>query len=163
VSEPAPFLLAAFLYLLLTRLLGAQASGATEMHVRPGVLGQAVTLVRNPSRDTVSVAVALWYAHVEGGAEPCVGVMDDCAGGQLVLEREVAALVSPNAFTLAPGESQVIRVKLREIVPPVTVLRLVVTYTPLPPRWQPGPNDSVAVARLVTVVRIITKLVVLEH
>ena len=93
--------------------------------------GQATTIVRNPARESMQVTVKL---HFGVGAN---------------LDREVRALVSPSAFTLAPGETQTLRLKLREPVAPNTVLRLLTCLTPTSAD-QPAPgSDRQPVAKLV--------------
>lgn len=107
--------------------------------------GEATTLVRNSSSERQEVTVALHHATQ--------------TGSQVTLGREVAVLVAPSTFTLAPRESQTIRIRLREQVPPGTVLRLVTTFTPNTSAEAPG-SDTAPVARLVIQTRLITKVLV---
>ena len=75
----------------------------------------------------------------------------------MVLGRPVLALLSPRTITLAPLESQTFRVRLREAVPPGTLLRLVSTFTPL--EATPATDDSTHVTtRLTTIVRVISRV-----
>jgi len=83
--------------------------------------GQATTLVSNPSRMTQHVTVGLFYGEVKQQAD---GVR------YVELGRAVTALVSPATFALAPGEAQTVRIRLKEVVPAGTVLRLVTTFEP---------------------------------
>ena len=108
--------------------------------------GAGTTFIRNSSRHTQQVTVALHHGHVATQAD---------GARYVALEREVVALVAPAAFVLRPGESQIVRLKLREAVALGTTLRLVSTFTPL--------TDTTAVmigARLVQVTRFIAKATV---
>jgi len=95
----------------MTALL-AQVAGVITL-----VNGQAATIVRNPGREPLAVTVELRQRFV--------------ANGQVTVGREVGALVAPTSFTLAPGETQTVRLRLKEPVPPGTTLGLVVTLTPV--------------------------------
>jgi hypothetical protein len=108
---------------------------------------EATTHVRNPSpTDSARITIELRHAVQ--------------VGTTVTLGPEVRGLVAPSTFTLAPGEDQTVRIRLRESVPSGTVLRLVTTFTPLVAD-EPAPgSETTAVARLVTVVRLITKVVV---
>jgi hypothetical protein len=76
--------------------------------------GAATSLVRNPSPGAQTVTVEL--------------------RGPLPALDGVRALVAPAAFLLAPGETQVVRLKVRDAVAPGTVLRLRTCLTPVAPR-----------------------------
>lgn len=81
-------------------------------------------------------------------------------GQQVVLEREVEALVAPATFTLAPGESQTVRIRVRETQSSGTVLRLVTTFTPSAADAPAPGSESAPVARVIMATRLITKVVV---
>jgi len=103
------------------------------------------TIVRNPSPvETLTVAIELRERFV--------------AGGTVTVGRRVDALVSPATFVLAPGETQTVRLRLREPVAPGTVLGLVVTFTPTSVDAAAPGSDTVPIARLVLVTRLITKV-----
>ena len=78
------------------------------------VAGQATTMISNPSRQPQKIEVGLYFGHIETQPDSVRYV---------VLDSAVKALVAPSSFTLAPGESQTVRIKLRESVPGGTVLR----------------------------------------
>ena len=107
--------------------------------------GALTTVVRNPSPDTLTVTAELRWAHVD-------------AAGRVVLDSAVAALVSPAAFTLPPGEAQTVRVKLRAPVPPGTTLRLVWTFDP--PEASAAAAGTATAARLVVRTVLVTKALV---
>lgn len=109
--------------------------------------GEATTQVRNPSNtDSVRVTIELRHALQQGAT--------------VTLGSEVRALVAPATFTLAPGETQTVRIRLQESVPSGTVLRQVTTFTPTDVDAPAPGSETTAVARLVTVIRLITKVVV---
>ena len=138
-----PFLLLLLLYAILGAGGALQAQVAPLLTIR-GFPAEGATIVRNPSRETVDVDVALWFGHVHNG--------------HVELERAVIAVVSPTAFTLAPGETQTVRIRLVEGVPPGETLRLVTTFTPMGAYASAPGSETTAVARLVTVTRLITKV-----
>jgi hypothetical protein len=108
---------------------------------------EATTHVRNPSTtEAFHVTVALHHATQ--------------VGSTVTLNGEVRALVSPAAFDLRPGEDQVLRLRLRETIAPGTVLRLVTVFTPTQADTPAPGSETTAVARLITVIRLITKVVV---
>ncbi len=109
--------------------------------------GEATTQVRNPSTtEPVRVTIELRHAtQVES---------------KVTLGSEVRALVAPASFTLAPGEAQVVRLRVRETNLPGTVLRLVTTFTPTAAEGPAPGSETTAVARLITVTRLITKVIV---
>ena len=111
---------------------------------------QGVTLVSNPSRTTQQISVALFYGEVQTQAD---GVK------YVKLGREVRAIVAPASFTLAPGEAQTVRLKLREVVPAGTVLRLVTTFEPQHADGQHN-NAAPVTTTLTMVTRFISKVVV---
>ncbi len=106
---------------------------------------EATTHVRNPS-PTEAVRITIELRHAVQ------------VGSTVTLGREVVALVAPSRFTLAPGEDQTVRIRLRESVPSGTVLRLVTVFTPTAVDAPAQGSETTAVARLVTVIRLITKV-----
>lgn len=99
--------------------------------------GQGTTTVRNPSREPLAVTVALVH---DTATQDHIG-------------RPVRALVAPRAFTLQPGETQTVRIRLREAVPPM--IRLVTTFRAVD--TAPAPADR-PVARLVLETRLVSKV-----
>jgi len=111
--------------------------------------GDATIPIRNPARESVTVTVALFHG--------------DTVAGQVRLGALVAALLSPDSVTLAPGERQVVRLRVREPLVSGTVWRLVTTFTPrdrAPDGRTVRHPETTAVARLIVVTRLITKVVV---
>lgn len=109
--------------------------------------GYATTLVHNRSPGIVDVEVELRHGSV--------------TAERIELGDRVNALVSPGRFQLAPGESQVVRLLVRERLASDSVLRLVTTLTPKEAReLPPADSDSVsgARARLFYATRLITKV-----
>jgi len=137
------FLLAAGLWATLATVLLGQVPSTVDL--RNGQV--ASTIIRNPSPvETLTVAVELRERFV--------------AGGRVTVGRAIDALVSPARFTLAPGEVQTVRLRLREPVAPGTVLGLVTTFAPASVDAAAPGSDTAPVARLVLVTRLITKVVV---
>jgi hypothetical protein len=101
------------------------------------VNGQGTTTVRNPSREPLAVTVALVH---DTATQDHIG-------------RPVRALVAPRAFTLQPGEVQVVRLQLREAVPPL--IRLVTTFRVVDTTTTPTDRP---VARLVLETRLVSKV-----
>ncbi len=129
-------LLGALVWLLAiigVRSLFAQVAPVVEL-----IHGQASTPVVNASLDHVTVTVTV----ARDTATP------DRIG------RAVIALVSPAVFHLNPGERQLVRLHVREVFLPGTVLRLVTTLTPDSP--------PAAGAHLVLVSRLASKLQVVR-
>ncbi len=106
--------------------------------------GDAAVPVRNPSREPVTVTVAL--------------VRDTATADRI--GRPVRALLSPASFTLAPGETQTVRLRLKEPAPPGTLLRAVWTFTPIDGPAPALGSETAAVARLVIVTRFVSKVLV---
>jgi P pilus assembly chaperone PapD len=132
-------LVVAWLLLILASALDAQVPPQIEL--RNGQV--TTTIIRNPSQETLSVTVELRERHV--------------AGSTVTTGREIQALVSPSLCTLAPGETQTVRIRLREAVASGTVLGLVTTFTPsMADAPAPG-SDSAPVARLILQTRIVSK------
>jgi len=104
--------------------------------------GEAATPVRNPSREAVTVTVAL---------------VRDAATADRVGDP-VRALISPARFTLAQGESQLVRLRLKEPFPPGTLLRAVWTFTPIDAVAPAPGSETAAVARIVIVTRFVSKV-----
>jgi len=98
------------------------------------VHGSASSIVRNPGRESLTITVTTWRSLVD--------------------TTPVAILIAPSRFTLAPGEQQVLRVRLREPCQPGR--RIVTTFSPVPPVET---TVTTAVARLLLVTRIVGKLV----
>ena len=100
------------------------------------VSGQATTIVRNPSlTDTMRVTVELHHATQTAAT--------------VTLGAQVHALVTPATFTLEPGATQTLRIRLREPVPPRTTLRLVTCFTPASADQPASGSDTAPVARLI--------------
>lgn len=113
--------------------------------------GYGSARVRNPSAEIVDVVIELRHGRV--------------TPEEITLGAAVHAVVSPERFALAPGESQTLRLLVRERVARDAVLRLVATLTPRRstplPTGRPGQTDSTsgAQARLVFATRFITRVV----
>ena len=109
------------------------------------VSGTPVSIpVRNPGLTPATISFELRHGTIERGA--------------VMLGREVIAVISPREVTLRSGETQTIRILLREVVPHGTVLRFVVTFVPAPTPPVPGePGVSIT---LTTVTRLIGKALV---
>lgn len=104
------------------------------------------TIIRNPSQtETLTITVELLERLV--------------VEGHVTTGRAIGALISPARFTLSPGTTQTVRIRLKEPVPAGQVLAYVVTFTPLAEPSAPG-SETTAVARLVLVTRIVAKAVV---
>ncbi len=98
--------------------------------------GRAETPVVNSGRDPVSVTVTV---NRDTATRDRIGA-------------PVVALVSPAAFLLAPGERQLVRLHVRDLFAPGTVLRLVTTLTPR--------AQGSGTVRLVLVTRLASKVLV---
>ena len=73
--------------------------------------------------------------------------------GAIILGRTVTALISPRTFTLAPGERQIVRIRLREVSPTET-LGLAILMTPVE-----APADSAGGGvRLTLLIRHVAKV-----
>lgn len=113
--------------------------------------GYGSARVRNPSAEIVDVVIELRHGRV--------------TAEEIALGPAVNAVVSPERFALAPGESQTLRLLVRERVARDAVLRLMATLTPRRstpvPTGRPGRPDSTsgAQARLVFATRFITRVV----
>lgn len=135
------------LTMLSLALLAAPATAQVASVLTLGAAGEVTTLVRNPSVvEAVRVTIALHHGSV--------------VDKQVVLEREVGALVAPATFTLTPGESQTVRIRVREAVPAGTVLRLVTTFTPTAADAPAPGSETAPVARVIMATRLITKVMV---
>lgn len=121
----------------------AQVTG--EVEIRDG---QGEALVRNASRSTMDVEVAIWES--------------DESGEQVELLRTAAADLWPHEFRLEPGEMQTVRFLVKgDPYPPDTLLRLETRFIPL--RAEPiaatsAPASAGARAELRIVTRIISKV-----
>ncbi len=102
------------------------------------VHGSATSIIRNPSTEPLAITAELL--------------------GPLPALDPIRALVAPAAFTLQPGETQTIKLRLRDVVPVGTVLRLRTCFTPV---VTPVAGDATA-ARAVLLLRtcIVSKVVV---
>jgi len=142
--DVAPVL--AFLWGLVVGLtVRAHGQVPSTLDVRAGQVTS--TIVRNPSPvETLTVAIELRERFVAGGA--------------VTVGRRIDALVSPATFVLAPGETQTVRLRLREPVASGTVLAFVVTFTPTFADAPAPGSDTAPVARLVLVTRLISKVLV---
>lgn len=109
--------------------------------------GYGTTIVSNHSPEMVDIVVELRHGWVSGDS--------------IALAQPAVALVSPSQFELAPGESQLIRLLLREPLPSDSVLRLVTTTTPQAARAVGKADDDTATGvrtRIFYATRIITKV-----
>jgi P pilus assembly chaperone PapD len=111
----------------------------------PIAKGEAATPVRNPAPAPMAVTVALYTQDT---------TRTDRVG------RPVGSIVAPSSFLLGPGETQTVRLRLRETFPPGTVLRLVTTYTPADTPSHRIGAETAAVSQVVIVTRLVTKAVV---
>lgn len=109
--------------------------------------GQGVTTVRNPADAPVTISVELRTREVHPDSGVIVG-------------RAVRVMGGPWAFTLLPGASQVLRLRLQESFLGGTTLGLCVTFTPVVGDADDAPATDGPVARLVMATRVITKVVV---
>ncbi|HLS47833.1 MAG TPA: hypothetical protein VK012_04895, partial [Gemmatimonadales bacterium] len=73
------------------------------------------------------------------------------------LGERVKAVVSPSRFQLAPGESQLVRLLLREPLAADSVIRLVTTLTPRDAR-EISRTDGGAAAQLRFATRLVTRV-----
>jgi P pilus assembly chaperone PapD len=126
--------LLALLVLALARVATSQVTAVAEL--RGSV---AELFVGNPTAGPLHVTVQVFR-----DATP--------AGGAVTLGDPVTALVTPATFTLASGEHQIVRLRVRDTVAPGDLLRVVTVLDPRPPDVA-GPG-----ARLTVVTRLITKL-----
>ena len=108
--------------------------------------GYGTTLIHNGSPDVLDVQVDLRHGTVTRDS--------------ITLGARADAVVSPGRFQLAPGESQVVRLLVREPLPADSVLRLVTVMTPRAARGVTvvgeGTGGTSAELRLAT--RFITKV-----
>ena len=103
--------------------------------------GQLTTLVRNATAETLRYDVELVTRSVPDT-------------GRILLGRAVAALIAPRTFTLAPGQQQVIRVRIRE-VPPTPTLGLSITMSPVE-----APADTTAGTYFTIVLHHVAKVTI---
>lgn len=105
--------------------------------------GYGVARIHNASGDVVDVDVELRHGSVTRDS--------------VSLRARLDGLVTPSRFHLAPGESQTIRILVRERLEPGSVARLVTTLTP---RAAVARSDTAtgAEARLIFATRLITKV-----
>lgn len=119
------------------RSLLGQVTAVAE--IRNGV---GEIFVGNPSKSPLAITVQLYRDATTDSSAVVLGPL-------------VSALVSPATFTLQAGESQIVRVRLREPVAPGELLRVV---TILDPRvvvdTTPGLQVTV-VTRLITKARVV--------
>lgn len=141
----------ALLFLLLApSAAAAQVSNETFLDST----GYATTMVQNQSPEIVDVEIELRHGTV--------------SAKEVTLGEAVKAVVSPSRFQLAPGESQLVRLLVREPLAADSVLRLVTTFTPIAAREvreRPAASDSAtaatatgATARIFFASRLITKV-----
>ena len=102
--------------------------------------GEATGVIRNTATSAMRVTVELHYAT-------------DSAG-HITLLREVQARLSPRAVTLAPFQSQTLRIRVTENVPHGTTLRLLTTFTPDEP-----PPDTLNVRGVAAHITIVTRII----
>jgi len=99
---------------------------------------RASSLIRNSSRDVMAVTVEL--------------------RGPLPALDTVRALVAPTVFTLHPSETQTIKIRLRDVVAPGTVLRLRSCFTPVvAPASDPTVVRAVILLRTCIISKVITQ------
>jgi hypothetical protein len=105
--------------------------------------GYGVARIHNASGDVVDVDVELRHGSVTRDS--------------VSLRARLDGLVTPSRFHLAPGETQTIRILVRERLAPGSVARLVTTLTP---RAAVARSDTAtgAEARLIFATRLITKV-----
>lgn len=108
--------------------------------------GQASTIVRNPAVETLRVGVTLHHATQTGSV--------------VTLDREARALVAPATFVLAPGETQTVRIRMREHVPPGTTLRLRTCFVPEDAAAPAPGSDTAPVARIILQTCVVGKVLV---
>lgn len=118
---------------------GAQVSSETVLDST----GYATTMVQNSSAEVVDVEVELRHGSV--------------SRDRIDLGERVEAVVSPSRFRLAPGESQLVRLLLREPLAADSVVRLVTTLTPRDAR-EVGRTGGGAVAQLRFATRLVTRV-----
>jgi len=106
--------------------------------------GYAKTTLWNRSTERMRVSVELRHGEV--------------VDGKVQLGSPVDAVVSPRVFQLGPGETQTLRILVRESFEPGTVLRLVTLFEAVVPETPPERPTGV-VTRLDFATRYITKVV----
>jgi P pilus assembly chaperone PapD len=94
--------------------------------------------IANPTQKTLKVSLALYRDSV--GVNPPLG------------DSIKAVRINPAAFTLQPGASQMVRLRLRTPPKPGTVLRLATTFLP---EEEPQPRPTM---RFILATRIITRV-----
>lgn len=97
--------------------------------------GRAETLVRNPAREALRFTVELW---------------------RTTDSTPVRALIAPSVFTLAPGEAQTVRLRVRDVVAPGTTLRLRTCFQPLAPPTDPTRAVAVLMLRTCILAKAVT-------
>ena len=127
---------ALFALLLFATPLCAQVEPVIQMH-----RGEFTTLVRNGGAEVLRYDVELLARTAPDT-------------GAIILGRVVNALISPRSFTLAPGQRQILRVRLREASPTPT-LGLSITMTPID---EPTPEDTATGVHITIVVRYVAKV-----
>src|SRR6266550_3527111 len=124
-------LLALLILVAWVHLLHGQVSAVMQLHGR-----DASVNVGNPTTHALRVSMALYRDSV--GVNPPLG------------DSIRAVRISPATFTLQPGASQVVRLRLGTLPKPGTVLRLTTTFTP--------PEDRATAMHLVLAVRYIVRV-----
>ena len=134
---------AALSLLLLLTLAARPATAQIDAETLLDGSGYGVARIHNASADIVDVAVELRHGTVSPEA--------------VTLGDRLDALVSPASFHLAPGETQTVRILVRERLPADSVVRLVTTLTP---RVGPSNDDDATAAstRLVLATRLVTRV-----
>jgi P pilus assembly chaperone PapD len=118
---------------------GAQVSSETVLDSA----GYATTMVQNGSAEVLDVEVELRHGAV--------------TRDRIDLGERVEAVVSPSRFRLAPGESQLVRLLVREPLAADSVVRLVTTLTPRDAR-EVSRTEGGAVAQLRFATRLVTRV-----
>ena len=132
------------LQLLCLMLVSVPAAAAAQVNneTRLDSAGYATTLIQNSSPEIVDVEIELRHGSVSKEG--------------VNLGETVNAVVSPSRFQLGPGESQLVRLLLREPLASDSVVRLVTTLTPRAAR--PVRSGGVS-AQLHFATRLITKVI----
>jgi len=116
--------------------LSAQVTATTELRNGVGELR-----VANPTASPLSVELTLFRDATQEGQPVTLG-------------DSVSARISPRTFVLQPGELQVVRLRVHEILKPNELLRLAILFTPR----EAEAADSSTGVRLLIRTRLITKV-----
>src|SRR5690606_17328183 len=131
------------LVMMVLAVAASQASAQVSSETVLDSTGYATTMVRNNSAEVLDVEVELRHGAV--------------TKERIDLGERVKAVVSPSRFQLAPGESQLVRLLLREPLAADSVVRLVTTLTPRDAR-EISRTDGGAAAQLRFATRLVTRV-----